>query len=164
MSVKTDQSYTLKNGFADLWDPSILNTLPENKKDGSFLYSEHLIQEYLQWYLTSVCVFGTIFMCFKTYFERIQHKPYMSKNKLERVEYLQLWTANCHHFFIIPIVIYMYTHPECDGSYTGQFIADKTCFYTIDSGCVKSNLVTVGYLSYDFILYKFFMPYSPLNQ
>jgi len=28
---------------------------------------------------------------------------------------------------------------------------------------VKANLVTIGYLSYDFILYKFFMPPNDLN-
>ena len=85
---KPDYSYTLKNGYAALWDSSIIDLLAEDRKDGSVFYKEGLLQEYAFVYLTSLCTFGTIFFCFKTYFEKVQHPNYISKNKLDRVEYL----------------------------------------------------------------------------
>jgi len=87
----------------------------------------------------------------------------MNKDKLNRAEYLQLWTANCHHLAVVPISFYILYNSECEGSYPFIFLRDKQCFYTADSGCVKSNFITVGYLAYDFILYKFFMPNNELN-
>jgi hypothetical protein len=69
---KPDYSYTLKNGYADLWDISIIDLVPGDRKDGNvFTFKEGLVQEYLFVYLTSLCTFATIFFCFKTYFEKI---------------------------------------------------------------------------------------------
>ena len=119
----------------------------------------------MQWYLASFFLFGTIFIVIKNIMEKIQHPNYISKGKLERVEYLQLWTGNCHHFIICFVAYYFLTHSECDGAYDYIFLKEKKCFYTVDSGCIKANFVTIGYLSYDFILYRFFMPTdSALNQ
>ena len=46
---------------------------------------------------------------------------------------------------------------ECENAYNYIFTYDPVCFYTIDSGCVKGSLITAGYLTYDFIVYRFFM-------
>ena len=160
---KHNNSYSLRDGCKALWDASIIESLPENKRDGNVLFDDNLKVEYLQVYLTAFFFFGTVFFLWKTFFTAKQHPNYISKGELERYEYLQLWAANCHHVLIVPIALYTMRNSECEGSYPYMYLSDKQCFYTPDSGCVKANLVTLGYLSYDFILYKFFMPPNDLN-
>ena len=65
---KPGNSYTLWNGYRDIWDESIIDTLPENKRDGNVLFREGLQLEYFQVYATAVVVFGTIFAFWKTFF------------------------------------------------------------------------------------------------
>ena len=56
-------------------------------------------------------------------------------------------------------------HSECEGAYNFIFMYDPVCFYTQDNNCVIAVLITCGYLSYDFILYRFFMDQKdPMNQ
>ena len=60
---------------------------------------------------------------------------------------------------------YAMCHSECEGAYNFIFMYDPVCFYTVDTVCVKALCITSGYLSYDYILYRFFMNQKdPLNQ
>ena len=37
-----DNTYTLRDGLAALWDASIIDTLPEHKRDGSIFFNDNL--------------------------------------------------------------------------------------------------------------------------
>ena len=96
----------------------------------------------------------------------MKYPGYVSKKDWNKqVEYISLWTANTHHFLICSIATYTMCHSECENAYNFIFIYDPVCFYTLDNGCVVSSLITSGYLTYDYILYRFFMDQKdPVNQ
>lgn len=43
---KPENTITLWNGYKDLWDASIVDTLPENKRDGNVQFRDGLGLEY----------------------------------------------------------------------------------------------------------------------
>lgn len=139
--------------------------LPEGKKDGSIFAKSTDFQSYMQIYVASFLVFAGIYQVWKGVFTFMKHPPYMTKDAQKKLEYLSLWTANTHHLTIFLTAIWVMCNSECEGAYPFIFLYDPVCFYTQDNLCVKSVLVTCGYLTYDFILYRFFMDQKdPLNR
>lgn len=67
-----------------------------------------------------------------------------------------MWAGNSHHVSILIFVLYNFMYSECDGSYPLKFFYDDVCFYTIDRSCVRTALITCGYLTYDFLLLTLF--------
>ena len=96
-----------------------------------------------------------VFHFWKVLFSIIQHPEYISKDFSDKTEYLSLWTANTHHFIIVFVVLHFLKNSECQGAYDFIFLHDPVCVYTADYGCVRAVMITCGYLSYDFIIYKF---------
>lgn len=66
-----DTSYTLRDGFAALWDINILDTLPESKQSGNILYSDSLLLEYIGVFATAFIIFGSIYFAWRLFFEKI---------------------------------------------------------------------------------------------
>ncbi len=81
----------------------------------------------------------------------------MAMTVVKQNEYLSLWTANTHQVLIGFVVFYTLCNSECENAYNFIFIHDPVCFYTQDNGCVKGVMISVGYLSYDYVLYRFFI-------
>ena len=63
-----------------------------------------------------------------------------------------MWAGNSHHVTILFFVVYNFMYSECEGSYPLIFFYDEVCFYNIDRSCVRTTLITCGYLTYDFLL------------
>tara|TARA_B110000285_G_C14829737_1_gene470312 strand:+ start:188 stop:637 length:450 start_codon:yes stop_codon:yes gene_type:complete len=80
---------------------------------------------------------------------------YMSKTEADKNYFLSHIVANTHHMIIFIAASYALLYPDCapDSPFTFQILADPVCFYTVDSLCVKTCLITLSYMLYDFILY-----------
>ena len=80
---------------------------------------------------------------------------YMKKTEVEKLYFISIIVANTHHIIIFFAATYALFHPECtpDSPFIFQILSDPVCFYTVDSLCVKTCLITLSYMLYDFILY-----------
>ena len=67
-----------------------------------------------------------------------------------------MWTGNIYHVSILIFVAFNLMYSECEGSYPLIFFYDDVCFYTVDRKCVKTAMITCGYLTYDFLLLSIF--------
>ena len=67
-----------------------------------------------------------------------------------------MWAGNFHHVLILVLVVYNFMNSECEDSYPLIFFFDDVCFYNIDRNCVRTALITCGYLTYDFLLLTLF--------
>jgi hypothetical protein len=83
------------------------------------------------------------------------------KTLYEKRYFVSLWTANVHHFVISFLVIETFMNPTvCQENYPLAFLYDQTCRMTVDPYHVKILMCSFGYISYDLIMYVFFLDSS----
>lgn len=106
---------------------------------------------YLTYYIGSTLAFIAIFNLL-FYFFSFTSQEFRDKTHQQKLIYSQMWAGNSHHVTILFFVVYNFMYSECEGSYPLIFFYDDVCFYNIDRSCVRTTLITCGYLTYDFLL------------
>ena len=112
---------------------------------------ENDLQMYLTYYIGSTLAFIAIFNIL-FYFFSFTSQEFRDRTHQKKLIYSQMWAGNSHHVAILFFVFYNFMYSECEGSYPLIFFYDDICFYNIDRSCVRTTLITCGYLTYDGLL------------
>ncbi len=69
-----------------------------------------------------------------------------------------LWTANIHHIMVLYQFYLNVINSECKNNYFLSFVGSDLCFFSIEKCCIKTTCFVMGFLTYDYILLRFYLP------
>ena len=96
-----------------------------------------------------------VYYGYKMLFSALNRESWQKKDEVKRLQYLEMWSANTHHFIIVAFVIYNFCNSGCPGAYPMIWFESNTCFLMVDKLQVKLMAVTCGYFTQDYIVIKF---------
>lgn len=141
----------------------IVDSLKSNK-GGYFYYNDGDLLFYQQEYFFGIAFFFMVYYFWRFVFEHellpidVFKKRYATrKTEEDKAYYLSSWTANCHHIIIYVTVFLTFYYPQCDDPSPWKWFHDDLCFITVDTNHVKVSIITASYLTYDYMIQKFYV-------
>ena len=133
--------------------------LKDDFRDGVIFVDEFALREYTQVFLAAFVAFALSFMfmdyCLLTagrvLIPRV-HERYESMGSKERAYWLSNLSANLHHFVVIPMALYGFTHSTCEGAYPFIWFFDEVCFLKPEKFFVMFAMVSTAYLVHDYLI------------
>ena len=141
----------------------IVNTL-KNNKEGIFHVNDGDILFYQQEYFMGIAFFFAVYYFWKFVFDHelmpiatVKKRWSDRKTDADKAIFISTWAANTHHCIIYVACYLAFKYPQCEDPYPWKWFKDDLCFITVDTNHVKISIFTACYLSYDYIIQKFFI-------
>jgi hypothetical protein len=141
----------------------LVDSLKTNK-GGYFYKSESDLLFYQQEYFFCLAFFFGVYYFWKFLFENglipisaFRKRWENRKTDEDRAYFLSTWTANTHHIIIYVLCFLVFKYPSCEDPYAWKWFQDDLCFITVDTNHVKVGIITASYLSYDYVIQKWYV-------
>mmetsp|Transcript_19237 Transcript_19237/g.29492 ORF Transcript_19237/g.29492 Transcript_19237/m.29492 type:complete len:185 (+) Transcript_19237:102-656(+) len=122
---------------------------------------------YLMWFAQATAFFFGVYFFWYLFFETKAGSliaggmidRYHKRNASDRAYMLSAWTGNTHHVIICFLIFEVMIWDQPCSNTPGVFawLHDMECFTSIDKRHVFANMVSLGYITYDFVIQYFFV-------
>lgn len=105
-------------------------------------------------YISSIVLFSIINITITQFFEKVWGPVgYLAKSSSAKSYWLSALIGNIHHIMMVIFAYYTFNNPTCkEDALPLEWYRDKLCMITVDKKFVYSNMITSGYMTYDYVI------------